>query len=100
MELNETDKVFHTIGFAGSIILTLSFIPITYSKIKNKDYSLNPYFSFLIISSSLLLLLYSVYFIIIPMVIANLSVLLNNLVLVYLFFKNPQTENQYKSENI
>ena len=85
MGINRNEYIIHIIGLIGSITLTFSFIPITYSKIKNKDFSLNPYFSFLIITSSLLLFIYSTYFFITPMIIANLSVLLNNLILVCLF---------------
>ena len=98
MGSHNNEQIFHIIGFVGSITLTLSFIPITYSKIKNNDFSLNPYFSFLIIVSSLLLLIYSIYFVVIPMIIANLSVLINNLILVYMFCYTKENSQQYKIE--
>lgn len=83
------------IGFSGSLTLTLSFIPITLKTLKQKTFTeTSPHFLFLILVSSILLLIYSMYNKVYPMVIANISVLLNNLVISYYYTKHTLSETR------
>ena len=74
------------LGYFGSLLVGVAFIPQTYYSCKNEDSikSISNYFLLLIILSSILLLSYSSYYKIIPMIITNILVLLNNLVILIL----------------
>ena len=74
------------IGLIGSCTIGLSFIPQTYKIIKNKDISsISLTFIIINILSSFLMIIYGLYFIIIPMIIANSSVFINNLIILFYY---------------
>ena len=78
------------IGTIGGIFVGISLIPQLYSVCKNKDKikSISIYFILCILFASLTQLIYSIFYLIIPMIIANISVFLNSLILLYLFVKD------------
>lgn len=77
------------IGFAGSIMIGISFIPQTYKVVKGNDTkSISSKFIFVNILSSSLMTTYGSILKIYPVIIANSSVLLNNLIILY--FINTQ----------
>lgn len=82
------------LGFIGSILVGVAFIPQTYSTLITPDSARSISYAFLtiIILSSILLLVYSSYYKILPMLITNVSVLLNSLVLTYTKIRNSLKE--------
>jgi uncharacterized protein with PQ loop repeat len=79
----------YNVGLAGSVILSIAFIPNTYFIVKrNRQCSeINIVFITLMILCSFLLLIYSAHFNLVPVIIANTSVLINNIVVfVYYFY--------------
>lgn len=82
-------KTIEIIGVLGSCIVAISFIPQTYKIIKNNDvHSISSSFIMINILSSSLLIYYGVYYFIIPMMIANLSVCFNNIIILYYIYHN------------
>ena len=78
-------NIIDIIGYVGSIILSISFIPQTYAVYKQPK-SANIYFTCLTLCCSLCLGIYSFYYNVIPMFVANVSVFINNLfVLIFIF---------------
>lgn len=72
------------LGLVGSTIIGISFIPQTYKIIKTHDIeSLSLNFVIINILSSTLMIIYGVELNIIPIIIANLSVCLNNIIIMY-----------------
>lgn len=81
-------NIFKILGIAGSILVGISFIPQTYIVIKKKEIkNLSIWFILINIISSLLMIIYGIHDLIIPMIIANTSVLINNLIIFYFFIK-------------
>lgn len=78
----------YNIGLAGSVILSIAFIPNTYFILRKNLYcsEINIVFITLMILCSLLLLIYSIHFNLVPVIIANTSVLVNNLVVFIYYF--------------
>ena len=75
------------IGLGGSVLLTLSFIPLTYEILLYSRYQkVNIIFQCTVLLSSVLLLIYSVHHNVYPMMIANLSVALNNSITIIAFY--------------
>ena len=88
-------KVIDIIGHLGSIVLSISFIPQTYAVYKNPQCA-NIYFTFLTFFCSVCLGVYSFYYNVIPMLVANMSVFVNNaFVLIFIF--NIRKNNQDKN---
>ena len=76
------------LGILGSVLVGISFIPQTYEVIKNKEVkNISKWFILINLISSGLMIVYGIINIIIPMIIANSSVLLNNLIITYFFLK-------------
>jgi uncharacterized protein with PQ loop repeat len=87
------------IGLLGSISIGLSFVPQTYKTIRIKTIQSTSFFMFLTsFFASIGMIIYSVHYKIIPMLIANVSVLTNSciIMLVYLYKKNISTINETK----
>jgi uncharacterized protein with PQ loop repeat len=81
------DKTIKNIGLLGSIMVSIMFIPQTIHTIRtDKTKDLSKIFLFLSLISSLLMMIYGFYFIIIPVIIANISVFLNASVLLFYSF--------------
>lgn len=80
---------FELLGLIGSTLVGLSFIPQTYMVIKKKEVkNISLWFIMINIISSLLMIIYGIYFNVLPMIIANSSVFLNNLIIIYFFIKS------------
>ena len=76
------------LGILGSVLVGISFIPQTYLVIKKKEVkNISKWFILINIISSGLMIIYGIINLIIPMIIANSSVLLNNLIITYFFLK-------------
>jgi uncharacterized protein with PQ loop repeat len=78
------------IGYFGSICVGLSFIPQTYKTITTDNVKSISFYTFLItFFSSICMIIYSIYYKIYPMLIANASVFLNSFIIlvVYLYKK-------------
>ena len=74
--------IIDIVGLIGSAGIALSLFPQTYKTIFTIDFkSISTYFIFITMLSSLFQLIYGVYYLIIPMIIANTCVLLNSLIL-------------------
>ena len=79
------------VGILGSIAIAVSFFPQTYTSIKKKSVNgLSIKFILLILCASISMDIYSFYYQIIPMIIANVCVTLNSLVLVSLYLIEHQ----------
>ncbi len=79
------------IGVLGSVAIAVSFFPQTYTCIKKKSVNgLSIKFILLILSASISMDIYSFYYQIIPMIIANVCVTLNSLVLMSLYIIEHQ----------
>ncbi len=82
-------SIYHIIGIFGSILVGLSFIPQTYKIIKtNNVKDLSPYFISINLLSSSSMVVYGINYLIIPVIIANLSVLINNIVIAFYICRN------------
>ena len=84
------DKTIITIiGILGSIGISISLIPQTYKSWTTNDISsLSIKYIFITLISSLFMIIYSTYYLVYPMIIANLSVLGNTCILLLLYHKN------------
>lgn len=82
-------SIYHIIGIFGSILVGLAFIPQTYKIIKtNNVKDVSPYFISINLLSSTSMVVYGIHYLIIPVIIANLSVLINNIVIGVYMCKN------------
>lgn len=86
------DKIIDLIGTTGAIILSISFIPQTLKIYKNSEYG-NICFCILMILCSLMMTIYSYYYFVIPMFIANISVLFNN-IFIFIIIKTKIKNNK------
>lgn len=83
------DTLIMLLGFLGSIGISISLIPQTYKSWTTNDVSsLSVKYMILTFISSLLMIIYSTYFLVYPMIIANISVLGNTCILMLLYSKN------------
>ncbi len=88
------------IGILGSVAIAISFFPQTYTSIKKKSVNgLSIKFILLILCASISMDIYSFYYQIIPMIIANVCVTLNSLVLVSLYLIEHQVCGLIRKEN-
>ena len=91
------------IGLIGSISIGLSFIPQTYKTLKENTIKSTSFLMFFITSSaSLCMIIYSVYYQILPMLIANVSVFVNSFIIMitYLYKKKILELNQQVETNL
>ena len=83
------DNFVEYIGNLGGILVGLSLIPQLVSIFYDNKIieSISIYFILCILTASTLLSFYSIYFSIIPMIIANICVLLNSILLLFFYTK-------------
>ena len=74
-------KIIDIIGLLGSIMIGISLIPQTIKTIKDDDKSISIPFVFITLISSILMIIFAIYYFIIPMLIANTSVFINTLII-------------------
>ena len=85
------------IGLCGSCGVAIAFIPQTYKTITTDSIkSISFITMYMVFSSSICMLIYSMYYNILPMLIANVSVMINTgvIMVVYLYKKNETTLSQ------
>ena len=94
------DKYIDIIGYIGCFFLFISFIPQTIDVIKtNKSENISKRFLRLIILTSLILSIYAYLKRVYPILLSNISVLVNNLIIYYIKCrneKNRRNENNFK----
>lgn len=74
------------VGLCGSFGIGMSLFPQTYKVFKNNNMdNLSIYYICITYVSSLCMIIYSVYYYILPMIIANLCVMINTIILLCLF---------------
>ena len=77
------------IGILGAIGISISLIPQTYKSWTTNDISsLSIKYIIITLISSVFMIVYSTYYLVHPMIIANLSVLGNTCILLLLYHKN------------
>ena len=80
------NHIINSIGICGSIGIAIAFIPQTYKTIISED---NQSISFAMIlltfSSSICMTIFSIYYFILPMIITNVSVLINTFIIMIAF---------------
>jgi uncharacterized protein with PQ loop repeat len=81
--------IIDVIGIIGSILVAFSLIPQSYKSIKNNDTkSLSKSYLVITLFASIFMGIYSIYYVIIPMIIANSLVFTNIILLTFLAIKN------------
>tara|TARA_Y100000992_G_scaffold297968_2_gene262383 strand:+ start:916 stop:1236 length:321 start_codon:yes stop_codon:yes gene_type:complete len=81
--------IITALGIAGSIGISISLMPQTYKSWTTNDItSLSIKYIIITLISSILMIIYSTYYLVYPMIIANLSVLGNTCILILLYYKN------------
>ena len=91
------------IGLIGSISIGLSFIPQTYKTLKTNTIKSTSFLMFFITSTaSVCMIIYSVYYKVLPMLIANVSVLTNSsiIMIAYLYKKKMLSLTEQQETNI
>jgi uncharacterized protein with PQ loop repeat len=80
------------IGYIGCFFLCISFIPQTYALCRDneKKKNLSPTFVMLVLLASLCMGVYAIQLKAYPVLIANCSVFLNNIILMFLYIRNHQ----------
>ncbi len=93
------DIGFKIIGYIAAFLLSFLLVPQTYKTYKTKNIkAISSYFLYFQIITTLLWIIFGIGFLIdsntdgIPIVIANTSLLLNTLFLLYLKYQNENTE--------
>ena len=97
MSDSNVDHFIDIVGITGAVVLSISFIPQTIQVYKNTNHA-NICFCKLMIICSLMMSMYSIYYNVIPMFIANVSVLCNN-VMVFIIVRYKQGKALVNSEN-
>ena len=93
------DDFVDLVGILGAVVLSLSFIPQTIKIYKNTNHA-NICFCILMILCSSMMSLYSFYYNVVPMFIANISVLCNNLfVFIIVRYKNRDSLEDTHHDN-
>jgi uncharacterized protein with PQ loop repeat len=84
------------IGLIGSSTIAISFIPQTYKILHSGDVkSISTSFVIINIISSSMMCVYGIYYLIVPAIIANSSVCMNNIIiLIYIINKHFFSENK------
>tara|TARA_B100000073_G_C23610835_1_gene524434 strand:- start:489 stop:800 length:312 start_codon:yes stop_codon:yes gene_type:complete len=91
------------IGLIGSISIGLSFIPQTYKTLKTNTIKSTSFLMFFITSTaSVCMIIYSVYYKVLPMLIANVSVLTNSsiIMIAYLYKKKMLSLTEQQETNV
>ena len=87
-------------GYIGCGFLCISFIPQTYILIKNNNYDNISYlFVVLIIQTSMIMGTYGILIEKYPVIIANVSVLINNIIILFFKYLNYKNLNQNKNKS-
>lgn len=96
------DTIINIIGLCGSVLIGASFIPQTYKTIKNNNTKdLSYAFMLLNISSASFMCIYGVYYKIIPIMIANSSVIINCIIiLIYMHNYAPSPEGPIENPSL
>ena len=81
------DNIINFVGLLGSIGIGLSLIPQTCKTVNSNESSLSFPFIIITLLSSIFMVTYAIYYLIIPMLIANSSVLINSLILLFFTIK-------------
>ena len=77
------------IGLLGSILVGFSLIPQSYKSLRENDVkSLSKYYLLITFLAAVFMGIYSIYYLILPMIIANGLVLGNVIILIILVIKN------------
>tara|TARA_B100000886_G_scaffold326874_1_gene273760 strand:- start:803 stop:1063 length:261 start_codon:yes stop_codon:yes gene_type:complete len=77
------------IGLLGSILVGFSLIPQSYKSLRENDVkSLSKYYLLITFLAAVFMGIYSIYYLILPMIIANCLVLGNVILLIILVIKN------------
>ena len=87
--------VINIIGICGSVGIAIAFIPQTYKTITSDDnHSVSFAMIFLTFSSSICMTIFSIYYLILPMIITNISVLFNTFIIMvaFMYKKNNSTQ--------
>ncbi len=92
------DEIINYIGLVSSILITIMFVPQVIHVYRTNDtHAINYAFLFINFVASILGLIYSIYFIVVPMIVANTSAGLFSLSLLcmkYLNNKPPLITNE------
>lgn len=87
------------VGISGSVAVAISFFPQVYHSLKKKTtQGVSIQFILIILYASVTMNIYSFYYEIIPMIIANVCVFINSLVLLYLYLNEHKTCGYSQSE--
>jgi len=89
------NHVINIIGICGSVGIAIAFIPQTYKTITSDDnHSVSFSMIFLTFLSSICMTIYSIYYYILPMIITNISVLINTFIIMvaFIYKKNNSTQ--------
>lgn len=83
------DEIVEYIGLASSILITIMFVPQVVHVYRTKDtHAINYAFLFINLVASMLGLVYSIYFTVVPMIVANTSAGLFSTSLICMKFLN------------
>lgn len=83
------NEIIDIIGLTGSILVGVCFIPQTYKTINSNDIKdISKLFMMLNIISASLMVVYGSYYLILPIIIANGSVLINCCIITICIIKN------------
>lgn len=89
------DTIFTIIGYFGSFFLSMRLFPVLYDAIKKKDFATPLYFLALEILTCICFLSYSIYFNLLPLIIANgVSLIISIIVSIIYFYKKYANRNQ------
>jgi len=84
----DTETTIKALGILGSLGVGVSLFPQTYKTWKDKDItSISVIYIYITSVSSILMVIYGTYFLVYPMIIANLSVFGNTCVLLLFYYK-------------
>jgi len=93
-------KFIDIIGLFGSLCIGFSLIPQTYKSIKDNNVNnLSIFYILLTLLACVSMGIYSIYYFILPMIIANTSVFINCIILFFLIVKNKYCSNNILNEN-
>ena len=83
------NEIIDIIGLTGSVLVGICFIPQTYKTINSNEIKdISKLFMMLNIISASLMVVYGSYYLILPIIIANGSVLINCCIITICIFKN------------
>jgi len=89
------DDIINPIGLVSSILITIMFVPQVVHVYKTKDtHAINYTFLFMNLLASVMGLVYSIYFSVVPMIVANTSAGLFSVSLVSMKYVNEVKEEK------